>query len=259
MEELFKANNHDVFRRARIMSRKEFMEELENMLGNIQDAEREEALQYYSDYFDEAGPENEAQVIRELGTPAKVAAIIKTSLQESINESGEFSETGYSDPRFKINYEVIDRDGNNSSNDNNNNYRYTTRERKYAKETSGGKIALIIILSILVLPVAIPLLGAVFGVVVGMLATILGILVAIAALAVALPVSGVVVFAVGFGTLFSSPAVGVLSCGVGLLLLGIGVLLILLTGIIGGKFIPWFIRAIVELCRAPFKKRGTIR
>ena len=86
------------------MSRKEFMEKLENLLGNIQDSEREEALQYYNNYFDEAGPENENQVIVELGTPA----IIKTSLQESINESGEFTERGYSDPRFVINYEVVD-------------------------------------------------------------------------------------------------------------------------------------------------------
>lgn len=240
------------------MSRKEFMEELENMLGNIQDAERDEALQYYNDYFDEAGPENEEQVIRELGTPAKVAAIIKTSVLENVNEAGEFSETGYSDPRFKINYEVIDRTDNQNSNSGSSYSRSTTRERKYAKETSGGKIALIIILCILALPVALPILGAIFGVIVGILGAAFGIFVAVAALAVALPIAGVFVFIVGIGTLFSTPIVGVFSCGVGLLLLGIGVLFVLLTGVICGKFFPWLIRGIVELCRAPFKRRGTL-
>jgi uncharacterized membrane protein len=240
------------------MKKNEFMNELENMLGNIQDSEREEALQYYNDYFDEAGPENEEQVVRELGTPAKVAAIIKTSLQENVNESGEFSETGYSDPRFTVNYEVVD-SKENGSNDSNNSYNKTTsRERKYAKEASGGKIALIVILCILAIPIGVPLLGGIFGLIVGILGAAFGIFVAIAALAVALPITGVVVFGVGVVTLFTAPTVGIFSCGVGLLILGVGILLVLLTGIICGEFFPWLIRGIVNLCKAPFKRRGTI-
>lgn len=47
------------------MNRKEFMERLERLLWNISDSEREEALQYYNDYFDDAGEENEAKVIEE--------------------------------------------------------------------------------------------------------------------------------------------------------------------------------------------------
>lgn len=240
------------------MSRREFMEELENMLGNIQDAEREEALQYYNDYFDEAGSDNEEQVIMELGTPAKVAAIIKTSLQENVNESGEFTETGYTDPRFKINYEVIDNKESNNNSSNNNYNKTANRERTYAKETSGGKIALIIILCILALPVAVPILGTIFGLILAILGVAFSALVAVAALAIALPIAGVVVFGVGVVTLFSTPTVGVFSCGVGLLLLGVGILLVLLTGIICGQFFPWLIRGIVDLCRLPFKRRGTI-
>lgn len=240
------------------MSRKEFMEELENMLGDIQEAEREEALQYYNDYFDEAGPENEEQVIRELGTSAKVAAIIKTSLQENINEAGEFCETGYSDPRFKINYEVVDNNENGNQDSNHTYNRTGNRERQYAKETSGGKIALIIILCILALPIALPILGGIFGLIVGILGAAFGIFVTIAALAVTLPIAGIVVFVVGVVTLFTAPTVGMFSCGVGLLLLGVGILLVLLTGIICVKFFPWLIRGIVDICKLPFKRRGTI-
>ncbi|MFA9376299.1 MAG: DUF1700 domain-containing protein [Lachnotalea sp.] len=240
------------------MSRKEFMEELENMLGNIQESEREEALQYYNDYFDEAGSENAEQVIRELGTPAKVAAIIKTSLQENINESGEFSETGYSDPRFKVNYEVID-SNEEGSKDSNNSYKKTTsRERKYEKETSGGKIALIVILCLLAIPIGLPILGGALGLLLGILGTAFGLFVTIAVSAVALSVTGVVVFIIGIVTLFTMPTVGIFTCGVGLLLLGVGILFVLLTGLICGKILPWFIRGIVNLCKTPFKARGAV-
>jgi uncharacterized membrane protein len=256
MEKLFSKNNNDVFRRAGVMKRKEFMEELENMLGNIQEGEKEEALQYYNDYFNEAGSENEENVIRELGTPAKVAAIIRTSLQENINESGEFSEMGYSDPRFTLNYEVVDSIESSNYDSSNKYYKTTGRGRKYAKETSGGKIALIVILCILAIPIGIPLLGGLFGLVVGILGAVFGIFVAIASLAVALPITGVVVFVVGIIALFTAPTVGMFSCGVGLLILGIGILLILLTGIICGEFFPWLIRGIVSLCKVPFKTRG---
>lgn len=59
------------------MNRKEFMEQLENHLSRVTEQERTDALRFYEEYFDEAGPENEARVIEELGSPAKVAAQIK--------------------------------------------------------------------------------------------------------------------------------------------------------------------------------------
>ena len=56
------------------MDRAQFMKQLERLLSDISEAEKQEALAYYNSYFDEAGPENEASVIRELGSPGKVAA-----------------------------------------------------------------------------------------------------------------------------------------------------------------------------------------
>ena len=49
------------------MDRAQFMKQLERLLSDISEAEKQEALAYYNSYFDEAGPENEASVIRELG------------------------------------------------------------------------------------------------------------------------------------------------------------------------------------------------
>ena len=56
------------------MNRIEFMDQLKDLLREISAEEREEALQYYEDYFADAGEEHEAEVIRELGSPQKVAA-----------------------------------------------------------------------------------------------------------------------------------------------------------------------------------------
>ena len=45
------------------MSRTEYMRELDALLQGISKEEREEAMQYYNDYFDDAGSENEEKVI----------------------------------------------------------------------------------------------------------------------------------------------------------------------------------------------------
>ena len=78
------------------MNRREFMAQLERLLGELPESERVEALRFYNDYFDEAGPENEAGVIRELGSPGRVAAVIRANLDGN-QDRGEFTEQGYRD------------------------------------------------------------------------------------------------------------------------------------------------------------------
>ena len=62
------------------MNRADFMDQLESLLQSIAPTEREEAIQYYNDYFDDAGKENEQDVIEALGNPARVAENIKRDL-----------------------------------------------------------------------------------------------------------------------------------------------------------------------------------
>ena len=57
------------------------MSQLESYLADIPAAEREEALQYYNDYFEDAGAENEASVISSLGSPKEIADNIKAELK----------------------------------------------------------------------------------------------------------------------------------------------------------------------------------
>ena len=55
--------------------------QLARLLQDLPPAERQEAIRYYQEYFDDAGEENEDAVIQELGSPGKVAASIKANLQ----------------------------------------------------------------------------------------------------------------------------------------------------------------------------------
>ena len=55
------------------MTRQEYMQQLAVLLAAMPEAERRDALDYYEEYFDAAGPEKEAQTIQELGSPQNVA------------------------------------------------------------------------------------------------------------------------------------------------------------------------------------------
>ena len=76
------------------MSRETFMKELEYLLQDIGEEERADALAYYRDYLDEAGPEREEQALAEFGSPERVAAMIRASIDGNMEEGGEFTETG---------------------------------------------------------------------------------------------------------------------------------------------------------------------
>jgi uncharacterized membrane protein len=65
------------------MNRTEFMRQLEKLLHDIPVGEREEAIQYYNDYFDDAGVEREPDVIESLGNPARVARTIQKELYDN--------------------------------------------------------------------------------------------------------------------------------------------------------------------------------
>lgn len=60
-----------------IQSKEEYLKELEILLKTLPEAERQNALKYYEEYFSEAGEENELSVINELGDVSLLADKIK--------------------------------------------------------------------------------------------------------------------------------------------------------------------------------------
>lgn len=89
------------------MNRADFMKNLAELLADVPLTEREEAIQYYNDYFDDAGAENEQSVIASLGTPEQLARTIKAGLADGEN-IGEFTEKGFSGYEQKSSNEVLD-------------------------------------------------------------------------------------------------------------------------------------------------------
>ncbi len=88
------------------MKKEEFLKELEYLLSDLPEDERKEAVGYYRDYFDEAGPQNEEELVGQMGGPEKAAAEIRAGLSGS--SRGEFTERGYQDAQFWEAYHVPD-------------------------------------------------------------------------------------------------------------------------------------------------------
>ncbi len=88
------------------MDRAEFMRRLSDLLQDVPPAEREEAIQYYNDYIDDAGEGNEAGIIASLGTPEELAKTIKAGLIDGGN-AGEFTESGFHGYEQKSKYQVM--------------------------------------------------------------------------------------------------------------------------------------------------------
>lgn len=60
------------------MNRKDFIRKLRRELAKLPAEEREAAVEYYEEYFDEVGPEGEQELLKQLGNPKRVAAQIKS-------------------------------------------------------------------------------------------------------------------------------------------------------------------------------------
>lgn len=261
------------------MTKLEFMKELESLLSDIPLEEREEALQYYNGYFEDAGEENEETVVKELGTPKRVAATIKADLNSNAAERdsrGYFTENGYQDTSYKEEKYEVARSARKASDNNDqtcqengaDKARYNDGNRKqgsgqgtaqdsnktYKKNTN---IGLIILICIFAIPVGLPLLISALGVLIGVFAAIAGITLGIGAAGVALILCGIVMFFAGLIKI-AVPFVGLLLCGGGLIVFGIGMLLSLLCGLICKTLIPALIKGIVNLCRLPFRNRSVM-
>lgn len=223
------------------MNKAEYMEALRRELQALPDSEREEALKYYSDYFEDAGSEKEGDVIAKLGSPAELARKILANFscvpQVQPQKSGD-SDTADGSASSGQKKSVIKADRGNTSN------------------TAGGaRVLLLILLVVVAFPVWGPVLASVFSVLFGlfMAALLVGVVVVLAAVAVLL--GGILMLILGICTMFSAPLSGILLSGTGLLLFGLGLIFVMAGAWLCGKMIPAIIRGVVKLCRMPFAKK----
>lgn len=235
------------------MDRKKFIEELAFLLQDVDDLEREEAMQYYQDYFDEAGVENEQQVINDLGSPERVAAIIKAGLKDQFDQDIEYSEKGMDNSNYKQASEIIDAkiiseeevESDDSKSDDGQRFRGNPERNKILL------VMIIIGALFLILPVG----AGVFGVGVGFFGGVL-------ALAFGILFGGIGCLAGAIACIVKAFMVIAGFPGAGLILLALGFALVALTffffwmakGLI--KLIPAIIRGVVNVCRSLIGKVG---
>ena len=241
------------------MRKEAFLRQLEYLLQDISEADRDEALNYYRDYLDEAGPENEETVLKEFGSPERIAAIIRSDANGNLEDGGSFTEKGYEDERFRDpNYQLAKRMdlpeeymGAGRQSEKGFGERGSARpnqewnEPKPAPRTSGClKLVLAAILLVVAGPMLLGVGGTAIGVLTGVFVAAAVLLFLAALLTLVLLFSGAVVVGAGFAALFADPVEAVFAIGLGLVILGIGLLALVGSVWFYGKLIPWAFRGI---------------
>lgn len=237
------------------MNRMEFMAELERMLADIPEEERQAAVQYYADYFADAGEANEAEVIRELGSPEKVAGSIKadyygTEFHESdyehkdyMEKYGQRSDDGRngraSDSRADAGQEKMAGRAGNTAGD-------TEKSRPWTSNTL--KIILIIAIAIVLWPVALGIAAAVLGIAAAVICFFGALVIAAAAVMIA----GVVTVITGIFVAIAVPPTALVTVGIGILLFVLGMIATVGAVKLCVVVYPAMIRGFVNLCRRLF-------
>lgn len=202
------------------MNRVEFINQLESLLWDIPESDRLDAIAYYNDYFDEAGPENEANVLRELGSPERVASIIKADLNTVGNEKAEYTEQGYSDGRSGVNQNAP-----------------VIKKRKW-----NLPIPLVIVILVFASPVLLGIGGGLLGGIAGLFGGLIGIV----AGGFGMLAGGIISLIGGIIKLISAPVEGLVLMGTGSLSLALGILFVLLFVLCVFKWFPKLFRNVIN-------------
>ena len=219
------------------MNRQEFMRRLEELLSDISPEEKEEALEFYRNYFEDAGEENEEKVIRELESPEKLAASIKAGLSMDGGDM-EYTEAGV----FGADRRKGDMPAKKDA------------ASRQSYERGPQDRTLLVVLIVLVAAVTSPVWG---GILLGIGGCLLGILCALFGCTVGFLVGGIVCVGFGIGQFgIGDVPGGLLVFGVGALLVSVGLLTLILCVLFCGKTLPWLVRGTVNLVQSLFRGRG---
>lgn len=274
------------------MNRAEFLAALEAQLRDITAEERDEALKFYNEYLDEAGPENEAAVLAELGTPQKVACIIRancgfgvpavrdaaekstapeksaqTSVPELTLDGPDWQAPRAPEPpvqeteRAWADSQRADEDAQGVSPDaqgadgapHGPAYAYSYPQNGPRGQDSGRSTSNRTLWVILLI-LTCPIWIGLLGGLLGGVMGIVGGLCGVAFAGFATMIAGVAAFAGGIGLLLTSVPSGILTMGLSLLCISIGALLAAGTVWVVAKVGPVLFRAVGSLCRTLFGK-----
>ena len=240
------------------MNRIEFMKRLEELLQDISLEERNEAIQYYNDYFNDAGIENEEDIIKELGSPEKVAMEVKAGLRAEHADGAEYRETGYTDTRFEEKEQITEYKEEKKSGAYEYTYADISQEEKEANKAHTNKTLRYILIGVITLfglPIAVPLAIGIVAAVFGILLAILAVVFAGIIVLVVMVIVGIALVIAGFSALISRTLAGLALIGIGLIVGVLGVVASVGIGYICIKVLPKTFRRIGEFCKKTFKRK----
>jgi uncharacterized membrane protein len=244
------------------MTRLEFLKELEYLLQDIDDKDRQDALDYYRDYMEEAGVMDLDHVEGLFESPEKIAISLRTSLNEDFDDKIESGDQGFRNmhaeeaakvPKIygqpeedEVVFEEVKMEDSNEKH---------TEEKK----SSLGKVLLIAATCIVAAPIILGIGGTLVGLVFGFFGLVIGLVFGIAGGALGCLVGGLVLFVTSILKLVISVPKGIFMMGVALLLIAAGILLVMLTVVVFKRFFPWLIRSIVNIFHKVIRKDGGSR
>lgn len=217
------------------MNRSEFLQALAEKLQCVTPEERAEALQYYNEYLDEAGPDDEERVIAELGSPERVANIIRANTPGAVFNSA--APKAPQPPKYDFPPSATQAASASPT--------YSQTAPAYQAAPQGQTKPQYTWLGILLLVLLAPIWGsiviAIVSLLVGLAAAIIGVLFGGVA-SIAAAIFGIVTvgssFALGMGS-------GLVSLGTCLLALALGLWMTCGMTLALIRFIPWGIRKCV--------------
>ncbi|MDO4321456.1 MAG: DUF1700 domain-containing protein [Lachnospiraceae bacterium] len=171
------------------MNREDYLKALDKYLKRLPQKEYENAVGYFREYFEDAGEENEQEVIRELGTPKEAAAeVLRNLLTESSKEL----------------------------------------QQEETKKSHIGKNIRLAVLAVLAAPIGLPLAVAAIAVLLSVVLTVAAMVVCVFAFSLTLFCVGGKLLLRGLVALPVSVPGAMLLCGLGILAIGCGLLSVIL-------------------------------
>lgn len=220
------------------MNKQLFLTELERLLSELPSSEREEALEYYRNYFEDAGVEEEEKVIAALGNPTLVAKLISENFRGDTS-TYEYSENGFANSNVDSNTKVgMVRELDATQ---------ETKERNWQKLNTTNRVLLGVI-AILTFPIWFSLFLTAVAIVFSVFAMGAGIGLA----AFMMILVGFLLLFVGLFKVLTIPLAGIVMVGIACAIVGGSILLFWLIVSVLVYFVPACIRSFVWVCKLPF-------
>lgn len=210
------------------MNRNEYLEQLDKYLRRLSSEDYQSAMDYFTELFDEAGPDREAEVIAELGSPREASAEILSALldKQMAQRSGLLLPS--------------------------TDYREEENSTGYSKrKNSLFSTILLIILTICAAPIAAPLAFAALVLLLCGVFIILCMLFCLFVVGISLTGAGIAAVAQSFTLLTGSFAAFAMAFGSSLLFIGLGIFLF-----VAGSFLSkWMIFGLISTINRMIRRK----